>query len=84
MGGFFSAIETEEKKLRLSEARNEIYDAIRNIDDFDKEWGQKELKSLTEDFEKTFEADSSDEEDGQSDQNVIYTKLPWESLETDE
>ena len=39
MGGFFSAIETEEKKLRLQESRNEIYDAIMNIDDFEKEWG---------------------------------------------
>ena len=64
MGGIFSAIETEEKALRRQETRNEIYDSIRCIDEIDTEDGRAILKDLTEEFEKTFDADSSDEEDG--------------------
>ena len=82
MGGMLSAIEQEEKGLRMNEERNEIYEQINIMepDDFKTEEGKAQISSLTERFEKTFAPDS-DDEDGISDKDVIYTKLPWEQVE---
>ena len=75
-----AAIEQEEKGLRMNEARNEIYASISEIEDIKSNEGKAALAHLTEKFEKTFEPES-DDEDGISDKDVIYTKLPWETLE---
>ena len=75
-----AAIEQEEKPLRLTEARNEIYQMILDIEDVKTDEGQALLNQLTEQFERTFEPES-DDEDGISDKDVIHTKLPWASLE---
>ena len=37
MGGMISAIEVEEKQLRMNEERNEIFEYITNIDDIKSE-----------------------------------------------
>lgn len=44
MGNPFSAIEAEEKALRMNEARAEIYDTINNIEEIDTDWGLEQLK----------------------------------------
>ena len=72
-----AAIEQEEKPLRLEEERQEIYQLINLIEDPKSDEGQKALAYYTESFEKSFEPES-DDEDGISDKDVIYTKLPWE------
>ena len=48
MGFVFSSIEAEEKVLRKDENRNEIYEAIEDIDDIKSEAGLKKLAELTE------------------------------------
>ena len=63
--GNFQAIADEEKVFKMDEARNEIYESIKSIEDIKSEDGQKELAELTEKFESTFE--DSDDEDGISD-----------------
>ena len=83
MGGAWSAIEQEEKVLRRQEAQNDIIEEINMIEDIESEYGQSLLKRYTEEFEKTFAAES-DDEDGISDKDLVYTKLPWESLEREE
>lgn len=75
-----TAIEQEEKSLRMNEERNEIFEYIMAIEDIKSEEGQQELKYQTEKFEKTF-LPESDDEDGISDKDVVYTKLPWDSIE---
>lgn len=72
-----TAIEQEEKQLRMNEERNEIYEIISSIDDIKSENGMEALKYQTERFEKTFLPDS-DDEDGISDKDVAFTKLPWD------
>ena len=85
MGNVFTAIENEEKELRLSERRTELYQEIDDIWDIKSEEGREELKQITEKFEKTFEPDSDDDETtGISDKDVVFTKLPWEDLEREE
>lgn len=83
MGGMISAIEVEEKQLRMNEERNEIFEYITNIDDIKSEEGLQTLKYQTERFEKTFVPDS-DDEDGISDKDVVFTKLPWDNIEQTE
>ena len=80
MGNPFSAIEAEEKVLRMNEERNEIYEVICQVPDIEAEYGQAILKRQVERLEKTFTGDS-DDEDGVSDKDVVYTKLPWEEVE---
>ena len=75
-----SVIEEEEKGLRMNEERNEIYEYIAAIDDIKSEEGKAALKYQTERFEKTFLPDS-DDEDGISDKDMVYTKLPWDDIE---
>ena len=76
MGNMFSAIEQEEKALRMQEDRNAIYEQINEIEDMQTDAGRRELAYLTDQFEKTLAADS-DDEDGISDKDVILTKMPW-------
>ena len=76
MGNMFSAIEQEEKALRMQEDRNAIYEQINEIEDMQTDAGRRELAYLTDQFEKTFAGDS-DDEDGISDKDVILTKMPW-------
>ena len=80
MGNPFSAIEAEEKALRMSEERADIYDVISNIDKIDTEYGLDQLSIQTKKMEKTMEGDS-DDEDGISDKDIMCTKLPWEDVE---
>ena len=63
--GNFQAIQDEEKVFKMDEARNEIYESIKFIEDIKSEDGQQELAQLTEKFESTF--DDSDDEEGVSD-----------------
>ena len=44
MGGMMTAIEQEEKQLRMNEERNEIYEIISSIDDIKSENGMEALK----------------------------------------
>ena len=48
MGSAFSAIAAEEKVLRMSEERNELYVLIEDIEDIDSESGLKRLEFVTE------------------------------------
>ena len=84
MGTMLTSIESEEKALRLQERRNNIYDEIKEIEDIKDEYGVARLKHLTEKFEHTFEEEDGDDEGGQSDKNVIYTKMPWADLDREE
>ena len=79
----FSAIEQEEKALRMQEDRNNIYEQINEIEDIQTDAGKREIAYLTEQFEKTFAADS-DDEDGISDKDVIFTSMPWADLQREE
>ena len=79
MGNMFTAIEQEEKALRMQEDRNSIYEQINEIEDMQTDAGRRELAYLTEQFEKTFAADS-DDEDGISDKDVIHTNMPWHDM----
>ena len=81
--GNFQAIQEEEKVFKMQESRNDIIDNLNEIEDVHSQWGQDELKELTERFEETF-AQDSDDEDGISDKDVIYTKLPWATVERQE
>lgn len=47
MGGMLTAIEQEEKSLRMNEERNEIYEYIAAIYDIKSDEGQAELKYIT-------------------------------------
>lgn len=76
-----TAIEKEEKELRRNEERNEIYEAINEIENIKTEDGLRALQHYTEAFERTFLPDDSDDEDGISDKDVIFTKLPWDNIE---
>ena len=80
-----TAIEAEEKVLRQTEARNEIYELINEMeaDEFKQEEGKIRLQNYTERFEKTF-APESDDEDGITDKDHVYTKLPWDQIERSE
>ena len=80
MGNPFSAIEAEEKALRMNEARAEIYETVSYIENIDSEDGLAILKKLTEKMEKTCGGDSDDEE-GISDKDNMLTKLPWDEVE---
>ena len=64
-----TAIEAEEKPLRMKEERNDIYELINALDDVKSEGGKELLRIYTERFEKTFAPDS-DDEDGISDDVV--------------
>ena len=64
----------------MQESRNEVIEQLNEIEDINSDYGQEELNKLTERFEQTF-AQDSDDEDGISDKDVIYTKLPWATLE---
>ena len=83
MGGMHSAIEQEEKELRMKEEQNEILELITYIQDIKSEQGVEQLEALTKRFERTFEV-HEDDEDGVSDQNHVYTKLPWDGMVEEE
>jgi len=76
-----TAIEQEEKQLRLTEERNDLFEYITAIDDIKSDSGKESLRLYTERFEQTFAPDS-DDEDGISDKDLVFTKLPWEQLES--
>lgn len=65
----------------MAEARNDIFEEIKMIEDIESEEGQKLLEDVTERFEATFNQEG-DNEDGISDQHVILTKMPWATLES--
>ena len=63
-GAIFPEIEKEEKKLRMSEDRADIIEMINGIEDPTCDQGKEDLKFYTELFEKTFNVEDSDDEEG--------------------
>lgn len=84
MGGMMSAIEAEQKELRVQERRKDILNIVSNISDFNDEEGKSDLAYCQKKWAKTYaDAEAGDDESSATARPIVITQLPWEELESE-